>query len=105
MYLNHFVQEEVGDKEIADDMMRFINSCNIRSGEYETNMWIIKKLDRNSFIVFEDIPVENNHGFTCLLDNSFTASRSTLQREILKQAKRAGYEIDDSVIDKSLFDR
>ncbi|MDR1138553.1 MAG: hypothetical protein LBK70_01610 [Clostridiales bacterium] len=88
--------------ELANDGLRFINSSDIRSGEYETNTCIIKKLDKEFFIVFEAYIDDNDRitdtGF------SFTATRSTLQRAILAFAKKEGYEIDDSVIDKSLFD-
>jgi hypothetical protein len=103
IFLNDFLGDDICYKEISDDVMRFINDVSIRSGEFVCNWFVVKKLDRNSFIVFADVPEEQGDCYTCLLEKAFTITRFALQRAILDFAKKEGYEIDDKVIDKELL--
>ncbi|WBW98366.1 hypothetical protein [Oceanirhabdus sp. W0125-5] len=52
--LSNFLQDEISDQEFYDAIYDFIIDQNIRSGEYEGNIFIIKKLDRLNFVIFEE---------------------------------------------------
>jgi len=52
--LNKFLQSEINSKEFYNDILYFINSFEIRKGEFEGNEFIIKKIDRENFIIYPE---------------------------------------------------
>ena len=52
--IKKFLQAEINSKEYYDTIISFINSYEIRKGEFEGNEYIIMKLDRDNFIVFPE---------------------------------------------------
>ncbi|WP_315077935.1 hypothetical protein [uncultured Clostridium sp.] len=52
--LKKFLQAEIYSKEMYDDICNFINSYEIRRGEFEGNEYIIKKIDRDNFILYPE---------------------------------------------------
>lgn len=52
--LNKFLQAEINSKEYYDGITNFINSYEIRKGEFEGNEYVIMKVDRDNFIIFPE---------------------------------------------------
>lgn len=52
--LNKFLQAEINSKEYYVGIMNFINSYEIRKGEFEGNEYVIMKMDRDNFIIFPE---------------------------------------------------
>ena len=52
--LKKFLQAEIFSKEMYDAIYEFINSYEIRRGEFEGNEYIINKIDRDNFIVYPE---------------------------------------------------
>lgn len=52
--IDEFLAEEISCQEFYDSICDFIVDQNIRSGEYEGNIFVIKKLDRLNFIIFKE---------------------------------------------------
>lgn len=49
-----FLEEEVIYQEWYDSIYNFIADQNIRAGEYEGNIFVLKKMDRLNFIIFKE---------------------------------------------------
>ncbi|WP_252250331.1 hypothetical protein [Clostridium sp. ZBS13] len=49
-----FLQAEINSQELYDEIYRFIVSSNIRNGEFEGNEYVIKKMDKDNFILFPE---------------------------------------------------
>ena len=43
------------------DILRFITSVNIRTGEYEGNRYVVKKMDLKNFIIYAEDLYHDNH--------------------------------------------
>lgn len=52
--LNKFLQAEINSKEYYERIMNFIDSYEIRRGEFEGNEYVIMKIDRDNFIIFPE---------------------------------------------------
>lgn len=52
--LNKFLQAEINSKEYYESIMDFINSYEIRKGEFEGNEYVIMKMNRDNFIIFPE---------------------------------------------------
>ena len=52
--IEKFLQAEINSKEYYESITNFINSYEIRKGEFEGNEYIIMKMDRDNFIVFPE---------------------------------------------------
>ena len=52
--LDEFLYDEFGIEEARHNILYFMLNENIRSGEYEGNRRILKKLDIYNFIIFTD---------------------------------------------------
>lgn len=50
--LKEFLDTEFFCPEVADGIIQFILNENIRSGEYEGNEYILKKIDPFAFVIF-----------------------------------------------------
>lgn len=53
-YLGGFLQYEINFEESYNDIMYYILSYQIRSGEFEGNEYIIKKIDLDNFYIFPE---------------------------------------------------
>jgi hypothetical protein len=54
--LKEFLRDEIQSEEEGLDIINFIESFNIRNGEYEGNRYVLKKIDNLNFFIFpEDI--------------------------------------------------
>ena len=52
--LVRFLQSEINNQELYDDIIAFITSYHVRNGEFEGNEYIIKKMDQTNFILFPE---------------------------------------------------
>lgn len=58
--LKNFLEAEISSIELLEDMLMFINSNEIRKGEFEGNEYIIYKVDKENFILYPvyDVKIE-----------------------------------------------
>lgn len=52
--MTKFLQAEINSKELYEELYAFIISYGIRNGEFEGNEYIVKKMDRDNFIIFAE---------------------------------------------------
>ena len=85
--IEDFLKNEISYPEMYEEILYFIDSYDIRCGELECNEYVIKKIDRNNFLLF----VEYVH-----LDrekevfNSFSISKENLKKAREEYAKNIG---------------
>lgn len=53
-YLKGFLQSEIKNAEIYNDIMNYITSTRIRSGKFEGNEYIIQKIDHYNYIIYAE---------------------------------------------------
>lgn len=58
--IEKFLLVELDYKEMYDEIINFITSFHIRNGEFEGNEYIIKKMDRDNFIIYLEYDYSNN---------------------------------------------
>lgn len=58
--ISEFLIDEVSNQECYDSIYNFIADQNIRTGEYEGNIFVIKKMDRLNFIIFKEFSYQKN---------------------------------------------
>ena len=58
--LNKFLQAEINSKEYYESILNFIDSYEIRKGEFEGNEYVIMKMDRDNFIIFPEYDDEKD---------------------------------------------
>lgn len=87
--IKSFLEIEISDQEYYDGIISFIYSNNIRSGEYECNQFVVKKMDVLNFIVFEENQIDNKRE----IHNSFSISKKKLIKTIHDYAKKQGFII------------
>lgn len=56
--LKEFLEDEVMYQEFYDGIFDFIVSGNIRNGEYEGNLHVIKKMDLENFIIYVEHEID-----------------------------------------------
>jgi predicted lactoylglutathione lyase len=93
--LEKFLKHEADYKDMAEVILQFINSYEIRSGELEGNVFVVKKIDRGNFIVYEEL-VDQKGNKSVL--NAFAIYRKDLQQAIVKKAKECGYELNKELL-------
>lgn len=84
--LQAFLEDELSDQEFYDGIIEFIYSYNIRSGEYEGNRFVIKKMDLLNFIIFEEYVIDGKRK----IGNTIPISRKKLIKRINLYAKNQG---------------
>lgn len=89
--IDAFLEMEINSKEMADEILHFINSFEIRKGEFECNCYVIEKLDLNTFIIYCDLTEPN--GIRTISD-VFSIDRKELQQFILSKLNKLGYEVN-----------
>lgn len=85
--LQVFLEDELSDQEFYDGIIEFIYSYNIRSGEYEGNRFVIKKMDLLNFIIFEEYVIDGKRE----IGNTIPISRKKLIKRINLYAKKQGF--------------
>ncbi|MDE6251053.1 MAG: hypothetical protein K2M78_00200 [Lachnospiraceae bacterium] len=85
--LNKFLQAEINSKEFCDCIMNFINSYEIRRGEFEGNEFIILKIDRDNFILYPEYD-DGKEGLQ--IPFSISIYRNVLIDEINRYVKTKG---------------
>lgn len=53
-YLLEFLKAEIISEEARQGILAFISNWNIRTGEYEGNVFVVHKLDRKNILVYAD---------------------------------------------------
>ena len=86
-----FLEMEVESKEMADEILHFINSFEIRKGEFECNCYVIEKLDLNTFLIYCDLTDQD--GLRTVSD-TLSIYRNDLQKAILSKSNKLGFEIN-----------
>jgi len=84
--MKKFLQAEINTKELYEEICHFIESYEIRKGEFEGNEYIIMKIDKDNFILFPEY--EDKNGL------SIPFARSIYKKELLdainEYAKKKG---------------
>ncbi|WFD11936.1 hypothetical protein [Tepidibacter hydrothermalis] len=89
--LAEFLQDKISDQEFYDAIYDFIVDQNIRSGEYEGNIFIIKKLDRLNFIIFKEYFYrKNNHRE---ISSAISLFRKDILIAINEHAHKSGFVV------------
>ena len=88
-YLSDFLDNEISRSAMTNEILHFINSPEIRRGEFECNEYIIQKVDANCFLLYSHLV---NPDGEALFGGAFSMYRSELQAAILSQAKTRGFE-------------
>lgn len=93
--IKDFLDLEVSYKEIADEILHFINSYEIRKGEFECNSYVIEKLDGTNFIIYEELRDLNGNKS---IFKVFSVCRKDFQEAIVNKAKEFGYEVNKTYL-------
>lgn len=57
--IQEFLKYEIYPNGMYEDIIHFITSSHIRSGEFEGNEYVIKKMDHSNFLVFSEYSTQN----------------------------------------------
>jgi len=93
--IKEFLDLEATYKEMSDEILHFINSYEIRKGEFECNSYVIEKLDSNNFLIYYELI--DQAGLKSVF-KAFSIYRKDLQKAILNKAKESGYEINKAFL-------
>ncbi|RLL48314.1 hypothetical protein D8M04_03320 [Oceanobacillus piezotolerans] len=89
--LQSFLETEISHQDYYDGIISFIYSVNIRSGEYECNQFIVKKMDLLNFIIYEEYEINQKRE----IHYSFSIYKNKLIKAINDYAKKQGLLIRD----------
>lgn len=93
--IKEFLMTEANEKDLANAILQFVNSYEIRNGEFEGNSYVIRKMDCNNFIIFEEhIDQEGNK----MVIKAFSIYRKDLQNAIVNKAQELGYVLNDEFL-------
>ncbi|MBM7569918.1 hypothetical protein [Aquibacillus albus] len=89
--LEKFLRSEIMYQDLYDEIMNFIYNVHIRNGEFEGNEFIIKKMDRDNFIIFP----EYTHRGENQRDIPYSTSiyKQNLIKEINDYAQKQGIKL------------
>ncbi|MTD40052.1 hypothetical protein GIX45_15835 [Erwinia sp. CPCC 100877] len=87
--IQKFLQAEINKQELYEGIVEIIDSYEIRSGEFEGNEYIIKKLDRLNFLIFPEYEVSGQK------EIPFATSyyKNNLLKGIHERAKQKGLQL------------
>lgn len=94
--IDGFLQCEIDNKELTEEILSFINSVHVRSGEFECNVYVIKKLDLSTFVIYQEY--EDKDGNKSIGLPLFGIFRKDLQRKILERARSRGITINQELL-------
>ncbi|WP_219836075.1 hypothetical protein [Paenibacillus sp. R14(2021)] len=86
-----FLNDEVGCQDFYDSIYNFIADQNIRAGEYEGNIFVIKKMDRLNFIIFKEYVFRDSGLRT--IHNSISLFRKDLLKAVNEHAATQGFTV------------
>lgn len=84
--LENFLRFEIYEG-MYKEIIHFIKSCEIRNGEFECNEFIIKKMDRENFIIYSEYD-DGKGGI--MIPDSMSVYKNNLLDEINNYAKSKG---------------
>ncbi|MFD1884161.1 hypothetical protein [Paenibacillus wenxiniae] len=91
--IEHFLEDEISSQELYEEIYSFITSFHIRSGEFEANYHIIKKMDQiNFFIYAENIFPDDHHRE---IPYGVAIYKRSLIKAINKYAQLQGFTVMD----------
>ncbi|WLR54633.1 hypothetical protein LC048_19780 [Mesobacillus subterraneus] len=76
-------------KSIMMESLTSIWSGNIRCGEYEGNQFVIQKVDKDNFILFEEYVIDGKRE----VHNAFSLNKSKLMKYINDYAHVQGFSL------------
>jgi hypothetical protein len=88
--MKRFLNDEISSQELYEDIFSFINSFHIRNGEFEGNYYIIKKMDRDNFLIYAENVFPDNHRE---IPYSLSVYKEDLLKSINHHAKLNGFSI------------
>lgn len=88
--IRNFLEVEAGYKEMADAILHFINSYEIRRGEFEGNEYVIEKLDHENLIIYDEVEEAGRRWVV----RAQSIDRKNLQWAIMEEATLRGYELN-----------
>lgn len=86
--LENFLSSEIQSAELYREMINFIESYEIRRGEFEGNEYIIKKLDRNNFLLYPEYGGDN--GMELFIPYAMAVCKDELLKAAADRAKLNG---------------
>lgn len=86
--IERFLDDEISSQELYQSIYDFITSFHIRTGEFEGNYYIIKKMDQGNFIIFP----ENIYPDHREIPNCIAIYRNDLIDKITMHAKKQGFK-------------
>lgn len=84
--LEKFLRFEIY-KDMYEEIIHFINSYEIRNGEFECNEFIIRKIDRENFIIY---PEYDDGKGGIMIPHSMAIYKNNLLDEINNYARSKG---------------
>jgi len=99
--LEEFLKAEATHYDLVELMVEFINCPHIRTGEFEGNEYVIKKLDRECLIIYRDLPSPSGDR---AVDNAFAIYRQDLQAALVTNGARCGYVISKDLLVDGLIE-
>lgn len=88
--MSKFLQAEINSQELYEEIYTFVVSYGIRNGEFEGNEYIVKKMDRDNFIIFPEYEDEDGGRE---IPFSISVYKNQLIEEINKFAKEKGINV------------
>ncbi|MFD1851349.1 hypothetical protein [Oceanobacillus bengalensis] len=89
--MQEFLKIEISDQDFYDGIIDFIYSYNIRCGEYECNQYVIKKMDLQNYIIFEEYTYRKNGQRD--IHHPISVTRNQLITQINNYAKKQGFAV------------
>lgn len=90
--IERFLDDEISSQELYESIYDFVTSFHIRSGEFEGNYYIIKKMDRDNFFIFPENIYPDNHRE---IPNCISVYRDNLVNNINAHALKQAFVIKD----------
>ncbi|ELK45985.1 hypothetical protein QRD89_06685 [Halobacillus sp. ACCC02827] len=87
--LQAFLESEITDQEYYEGILAFIQSPNIRSGEYECNTFIVRKINRSSFLIYEEFEVDGR----VITQGETASSHDNLVKQMQECAQKQGFTL------------
>jgi len=94
--LDNFIQTEITEVNSPEHdefylaIRAFIQSAEIRRGEFEGHCFIINKIDRNTFIIYEEHQLPEK---TIYSNSSIIVDKESILRAIDSAAKKIGIHV------------
>jgi len=94
--IQDFLTTELIKEETYQQIFNFITDFHIRTGEYEGCGYIIKKYNRDNFIIFEEVDIQKNK--LPQIYNAMSFSEKEILKIIMNYAKSKGYRVNERIM-------